>query len=481
MAKSDSKKYKSLIKIIKTAFSDLGQCEKIDLKGSYRLPDKKIQFPLDNYPLQLNIGEEAHVLHLYPEPSLNPAEQGDEPNYILFNPDKYFSHLSGFYRLKDGDKVTLGHGNQQQRDFLKTPKKLPERQLSISNHEGKLTFKCHHPETGSCIAPLFKEKKMNKVIEWRKKKVSRLAKLFPDLNKKFNPKEALKLIREVNLVMESEVYREKNNHGKPGGVLAIPDKMNAIIIGDLHTRIDNLLTLLSQNNFLEAIEQEKACLIVLGDAVHPEEDGHYDEMQSSQQIMDILFQLKLRFPKQFFYLRGNHDSFSEELSKKGVPQGLLWAKQLNKERGKAYKKEMQRYYDCLPYLAYSKHFIACHAAAPSSAVNLHALINIHKYPQFINELINKRIKTPNRMTGYTKGDVKKFRSALKAHESTPFIVGHTPLDLEETIWEDVGGVNQHYIVHAAHQDWVGAMVQIENSMYAMRYPVESISDYLKKS
>ena len=77
---------------------------------------------------------------------------------------------------------------------------------------------------------------------------------------------------------------------------------------------------------------------------------------------------------------GNHDSFSEEIGKRGVPQGLLWEKQLKKSRGKNYKKEMQRFYDNLAYLAYSKHFICCHAGPPTSAVNLHALVNIKSIP-----------------------------------------------------------------------------------------------------
>jgi len=84
MAKSKSKKQKSLLKLIKSAFSELVECEKIDLKDSFRLPNKKTQFPLENYPLQLNIGMNAHTLHLYPELAIV-GEQADpsEQNYFL--------------------------------------------------------------------------------------------------------------------------------------------------------------------------------------------------------------------------------------------------------------------------------------------------------------------------------------------------------------------------------------------------------------
>lgn len=362
----------------------------------------------------------------------------------------------------------------QQRDYLSIPKKLPERQLSIGNDEGKLIFKCHHPETGSCISPLFKGKKINKINEWRKKKVFHLAKILGDPLKKLSDKEALKLIHDVNKILQHEVYREKNNKGEPGAVLSIPDKLNVIIVGDLHTRLDNLLSVLSQNNFLEALENKKACLLILGDAVHPEIEGKYDEMESSMLIMDMIFKLKIHFPQNVFYIRGNHDSFSEELGKMGVPQGLLWAKQLTKSRGKSYKKEMLRFYDNLAYLAYSKNYITCHAAPPTSTFNLHALINIKQYPKLLNDLIAKRLETPNRLSGYNKRDIKKLKQCLKVDEKTPFIVGHTPMDNENTLWEKVGGISGHTIVYAGHPQWVGVMAQIGDRIYPFTYPVEPL-------
>ena len=477
MVKNTSQKRKSLLKLIKTVFSDLDQCEKIDLKDTYRLPRKKIMFPLENYPLQIYVGLDAHVLHLYPELPL--AEQQDkfsEPSYILFDPENYFTRISGFYRLSDEDKIILGHDNAEQYAFLNTSKKLPEQQLSIANNEGKIVFKCHHPETGSCISPLFKEKKLNKINKWRREKVTHLAKILGDPLKILPAEDALKLIQKVNLIMEHEVYREKNINDQPGGVLSIPDKMTPIIVGDLHTQLDNLLTLLSQNNFLTALEDGEACLIFLGDAVHPEIEGQYDKMESSMIMMDIIFKLKIHFPKNVFYLMGNHESFSQEIGKKGVPQGLLWEKQLKKFRGKTYKKEMQRFYDNLPYLAYSKHFICAHAGPPTSAVNLHALVNIKKHPKLVKDLIARRIQTSNRMSGYNKSDIKKLRKCLNVSDNTPFIVGHTPMDDEETLWENVGGISGHTVVYGGNLEKIGVMVKIGKKMFPLSYPVEPMTE-----
>lgn len=482
MAKNKSAKPKSLLKLIKIAFSGLEQCEKIDIKDTYKLtPNKKVMIPLENYPLQVHVGPDAHVLHLYPEnPLVEPkkSEQSDffsEPNYIIFDPEDYYSRISGFYRLSDEDKIILGSDSTTKYSYLNTSKKTPKQQLSITNDEGKLIFKCHHAETGSCISPLFKEKKLNKINTWRKEKITLLAKILGDPQKILSAEEALKLIQQVNHIIEHEEYREKNINDAPGAVLAIPDKMTPVIIGDLHAQLDNLLTLLSQNNFLTALEKGDACLIIIGDAVHPEIEGQYDKMESSMVIMDIIFKLKVRFPKHVFYLMGNHDSFSPEIGKRGFPQGFLWEKQLKKYRGKNYKKEMQRFYDNLAYLAYSRHFITCHAGPPTSAVNLHALVNIKNYPNLIKDLIARRLQSPSRMAGYNKSDIKKLRRCLKVDDDTPFIVGHTPMDNEETLWVNVGGISRHTIIYAGNPEQVGAMVLIGKKMYPFTYPVEPIS------
>jgi len=127
MAKSNSKKRKSFLRLIKTAFSELEQCEKIDIKDTYRLPNKRVMIPLERYPLQVYVGLDAHILHLYPELPLNDQDGNfSEPNYILFDPENYYSQISGFYRLGNGDKIILGSDNTEQYVFFKYLKKTPQ-------------------------------------------------------------------------------------------------------------------------------------------------------------------------------------------------------------------------------------------------------------------------------------------------------------------------------------------------------------------
>jgi len=472
MAKSSSKAKKTLLKMLKNSFSGLAQCEEVDVKEAYRLPDKKVRIHLKEYPFQVNLHPDGKELHLYPERPLNGDSGAENPDYILFDPDSYFSKISGFYRIDDGDRITLGSADPEQRIFLDLPKDLPARKLSITNDEGGLVFKSHVSNPRSCIAPLLKDKRVNRIVHWRTKKLQRLRRIYGGPIELLGDKDALELIRDVNKTMEEETHRPRDKSGRPGGLVDIPEGMTAFIIGDLHAKPDNLLTILSQNCFLEAMEQEQACLLILGDAVHNEEEGQYDEMENSLLIMDLIFRLKRRFPCQLFYLRGNHDSFSEDIAKGGVPQGLLWEKTLGKVRGKAYRKEMARFYELLPYVACSRHFIACHAAPPVSRSSREAIINIRDNPKLVKELISNRMMRPGRPTGYTKGDIKRFRKCLDLPPDTPLIVGHTPMSSDETLWERVGDIDDHYIVYASDRHWVGVMTQIGDKMYPLRYPVE---------
>jgi UDP-2,3-diacylglucosamine pyrophosphatase LpxH len=117
------------------------------------------------------------------------------------------------------------------------------------------------------------------------------------------------------------------------------------MVGDLHARVDNLLVLLSQNGFLDGLERGSAALLILGDAVHPNTEGELEDMEGSLSMMDLIFRLKVTFPDRVFYLRGNHDSFSADVAKSGIPQGLLWARALREGRGKAYAAAMGQFYE----------------------------------------------------------------------------------------------------------------------------------------
>jgi len=459
----------NLLDRLKAIFAGLSQCKLVNLRSAYQLSDDKVRIPFEGFPIQLRLGDDqGKTLHLYPEYSVNPEGGQASGSYILFDPERYYREISGFLRLCPGGRLTLGRDEPGQQAMVEYPPSVAGQHLRLTHAGDAIVFRNLAPD-GSCLSPLLDEEKL-----CRLDKLRRIRELFGDALRPLEPEAALRLLEQATELTESEPYRPLDGRGKPGGLICLPPEITPIVIGDLHAKVDNLLVILSQNGFLEGLETGRACLVFLGDAVHSEVEGEMEEMESSILIMDLIFRLKVCFPERVFFIRGNHESFSEDIAKDGIPQGLLWAKALRDARGKTYRKAMEQYYRALPYVVVSQDFACCHAAPPKSKVSLDMLVDLQRFPGLIMELINNRMYRPNRPAGYTKGDIRRFRKAMQLAPNTPFIVGHTPLDRSDTIWLNAGGMDNHHILYSAADNWVGVFTRIGGEMVPLRYPAESL-------
>ncbi len=140
-----------------------------------------------------------------------------------------------------------------------------------------------------------------------------------------------------NVLSIDSSIRPLSSDGTPGGLIefSAKEKREFIIIGDLHGNHRNLRFILEDDGNRAKVEQNKAVLLFLGDAVHNDRSGYAYEMESSIEIMDIILGLINDYPKNVIYLLGNHDSFQPELSKLGIQQGLLYRDALLEARGRS--------------------------------------------------------------------------------------------------------------------------------------------------
>ncbi|MGB5670626.1 MAG: metallophosphoesterase [Sedimenticolaceae bacterium] len=469
MIKSSPRAKPDLLHRLRRAFSGLNRCRQLKLRDAYRLVGDTVRVPYEGFPMELILGENGKRLRLYPEhPLAGPADDGEPPSFLIEDPDHSAATIGGFLRLEPGERLTLGRDDPEQQAMFNYPESVAPQHLRVIHDDDAVVFE-DKTSVGTCIAPALNEEKSERMACLR-----RIYDIFGGPLKPLPKDEALILIKEANQLMEQEVLRPRDDRGLPGGLLKLPAGPTPIVVADLHALVDNLLVILSHNGFLHALEKGEACLVIIGDAVHSERDGAMDQMDDSILMMDLIFRLKLRFPENLFFIRGNHDSFGEEISKGGVPQGLLWKRALNKTRGKAYRRAMQRYYDLLPYVVVSPDFCAAHAAPPRSKISTDMLVEIHRYPGLVPELLSNRMIRPNRPGGYTKGDIKRFRKSLDLEPDTPFIVGHTPMDLTDTYWLNNGGAANHHVLYSANENWVGLFTRIGGQMWPMKYPAEPL-------
>lgn len=58
------------------------------------------------------------------------------------------------------------------------------------------------------------------------------------------------------------------------------------------------------------------------------------------------------------------------------------------------------------------------------------------------------------------------------------IVGHTPIDREQTLWLNVDGMANHHVLFSAGPDQVGAFTRVGDTMVPLRYPVDVLTQVI---
>ncbi|MCP4630891.1 MAG: metallophosphoesterase [bacterium] len=467
-----------LFKKAKSLFATSKSYESVEISGTKHLKGEGIRVPFQGFPLQIRLGSDENKLHLFPERLLKSRPQEPPSDFVLFNPAHFYSRISGFIRLERGKKLVLGRSDPEQTAILSYSDRVNDRHLAVSYPDDALIFRDLHSDAGTTLSVLKAPVETERLIRRRQEKLYRIREIFGGPIQPLPFVEAQSDLEKINRIMAQEVHRPRNSQGQPGTLVKLPDAVTPILIGDLHAKIDNLMNILSENQFLESLENGSACLIILGDIVHSEMEDQMEDMTGSMLMMDFIFKLKTRFPNQVFHIRGNHDSFAAGVSKGGIPQGLLWEKHLVDERGARYKQEMDRYYDQLPYVVLAKDFLACHASPPSRKVKLEMLINANEHRGLIEQLIHNRVKRSGYPGGYTSKDVKRFRKGLGLGPNFPFIVAHNPLNESGTLWLNAGDIENHHIVFSAKLHSIGVFTRIGDGMIPLSYNTEPLLEVI---
>ncbi|MDH3986383.1 MAG: metallophosphoesterase, partial [Gammaproteobacteria bacterium] len=308
----------------------------LDQSQKLRLSGRELRIPLSGYQeYRIEMGKQTLILS--PDPGVAAAEYKSSCDFILFDPERRHSGVAHFLRLSPGSTLTLDSKIEYQEHLFSSPRDAFRRKFSVAHSGDSLIFRDPVSELGTYVSLAGDSHEIAITTARRRSALMRVLEIFGGPLEPLPAPQAIATLEQVNALLMNEVGHYKDALGNPGGMLELADNVTPVLVGDLHARLDNLLTILSDKAILEGIEKGTTALIILGDAIHPEDPGCLEDMQSSLLMMDLIFRMKLRFPDNVFYTIGNHDSFLHEIMKRGVPQGLLWEKHVLSSRGEEYK------------------------------------------------------------------------------------------------------------------------------------------------
>lgn len=444
-----------------------------------RLSGKGLRVPgaVSSYAIKMG----KQTVHLCPDRPAAGADKKAPTDYILFDPELYHSGLAHSLRLKPGSTLSIDHRQAHQSLVFRKPKHAFRRHLQILHEGNALVFRDPISELETYLSLLPDEPGGLRLDRDRQHALQRIREIYGGNLEPLAPEIALNTLKEVNNAVRADPYRQKDSLGNVGSLVELPSCMAPVIVGDLHGRVDNLLKILVENALLNSLDSKEVALIILGDAVHLESEGQLEDMDSSVLIMDLIFRLKLTYPEQVFFITGNHDSFSPDVMKGGVPQSVLWENRLMKLRGKEYCQELSLFYRLSPLLVLSDDFVACHAGPPGSKVNIQTLVEARQFPKLVHDLTWNRIKSRNWPVGYSKGDVKRFRKSLGLDESVHFIVAHYPQSKKDTLWMNVNDIPNHHIVYSAKPEQVGLIKRVKGELIPQVYPAEQLTEAVNQA
>ncbi|MBN2657099.1 MAG: metallophosphoesterase [Spirochaetales bacterium] len=208
-----------------------------------------------------------------------------------------------------------------------------------------------------------------------------------------DPLEYLKKVEDCLEVLTSEEapVRPRRTDGGPGGIINLLKGIPTIIVPDLHARmnlIGSLVNLQSEEGgFYELMAEEKLQVLCVGDGFHRELDAKErwqdafreyekgfkkhvamdEEMRESLGLMEMIMELKCAFPRNFHFLKGNHENIGNEEGggnhpfRKFAYEGDMVRTWVLQFMGEEFLNKYSVFEKLLPLLAIGENFLVSHA------------------------------------------------------------------------------------------------------------------------
>lgn len=220
--------------------------------------------------------------------------------------------------------------------------------------------------------------------------------------------EYIEKLDRVNVVLSTEDKRIRplNSVSSPGGLINLRKSIPTIIVPDLHARVDffsNILEFKFQGNtVLEHLINNTVQIVCVGDGFHSERRGKERWLQATQEfikgykkhkfideemlesltLMEIVIELKINFPRNFHFLKGNHENILNEEGYGNYPfgkftsEGAMVKAWVEKFYGSEFMDKYYLFEKNMPLFAVGKNFLISHAE-PTEVYTKDDIINCY--------------------------------------------------------------------------------------------------------
>ncbi|MBA7684370.1 hypothetical protein ES703_92765 [subsurface metagenome] len=252
-------------------------------------------------------------------------------------------------------------------------------------------------------------------------KTKTLKKRLIEIFKKVNPPKAeeyISLLKQVNYILENEDenIRPHDSSGLCGGIVYLKHDIPTIIVPDLHARREFFLSLMLSTDITGYSNLQKLCLdmlqiVCVGDGFHAEgsqakrwgkafeeyktnfKRHRYmdEEMRDSLGVMEMVQEVKIAFPANFHFLKGNHENIANEQGNGNHPfrkyaiEGTMVLDYIMKFYSEEFLKLYYSFEKNFPLLAVGKNFIISHAE-PAAFYDMQSVIEFRNNPEVIEGL-----------------------------------------------------------------------------------------------
>lgn len=284
------------------------------------------------------------------------------------------------------------------------------------------------------------------------------------------------LAENVSELLENEItpYRPAASDGNPGSLLEFKNNIPAIIVPDIHARpyfLQNILKYPLTADFLspsstveEALKNKLINVICVGDSIHTEltVDRWYcieeefkkniitgpfmkAEMKDCLSALAGLMNLKLLYPENFHFLKGNHENILNQNEggdfafRKYADEGYMVRRFISEYYGDDVLYLISCWEKSLPLVAVGSNYVVSHAE-PLKAYSREKLIDARSYPEVVNGLIWTR--NGDVKTNTAREIMKKLLAPEKVAESYYF-AGHRPVYENYALRQDGGFIQIH--------------------------------------